>query len=836
MKAKTVITTILIVMLLVPVMSQTRKIRTGNRYYSKYNYSQAVKYYSSAKEKSLEVDRKLAHSYVMLGSHAQAQEVYERILQQPGRDFEDVWQYYMVLQRQGDYDKARTQIPLLSDLRPEDSRVRLHRQAGEYYKELLEGKATFELRSLGMNSRQQDFAPVIYRGRVVYASSRVPAGFARRIWSGNHLNYLNLYTSEIDGNNDFGRGKSFDRKLNRKFHDGPASFDASGNLMAITRNNYQGRSSDGTRNLQLFISEYVDGGWTTPVAFPYNNAEYSIGQASLTPDGRYMYFVSDMPGGAGGTDLYRIERRSDGSWGRMENLWSINTEGNEMFPVYHPDGLLFFSSDGHPGLGGLDMFVSVVTGENYGKPKNLGIPINSTGEDFALVLDKDQKFGYLSSIREGGRGSDDIYAVNVLEPLKQGKKIRGVTKDDEDNIISNAEVQLQFGGRITDRVESDARGRYEFSVDELGLYYLTGEKPGYEEGQNTANTDVPEDVVYADLILKKSVPFSLKLIVMDSKTGVRLGNVRISMKDNLSGEEQVVYTTTRGEYAAELDKKLNDRISYTMTFDKSGYVTSTSTYEQILAREGEYEYIIRLDPLEQELIVGDDLGKKFQINPIYFDFDKSNIRPDAAMELDKIVQIMNEYPTMVIELGSHTDCRGSFSYNTALSDRRAKSSAEYVRDRITNPERIYGKGYGESKLVNNCACEGTRESNCTEEEHQLNRRTEFVIVGYDEKHRETRNKGKYFGTKPPVPDESMSATKAGWYIIGGSFKKKQSAEELLQIIKSEGYQQAEIIRDQKTNMYRVSYRWFDNKEQAENELARIKAAAKNGKDIWLYKE
>jgi outer membrane protein OmpA-like peptidoglycan-associated protein len=728
MKAKTVITTILIVMLLVPVMSQTRKIRTGNRYYSKYNYSQAVKYYSSVKEKSLEVDRKLAHSYVMMHEFDKAEVVYGRIINYSNINFNDKWSYYKVLQQLGQYDKAYGMLNSMFDKNHSDSRVRSHIIAERYYNDLLQGKPSFEIRNLKMNSYHQDFAPAFYKDRVVFTSTRLKAAFSRRIWAGNQMPYLNLFISDVDENNEIGRGKSFDCRLNRKFHDGPVSFDASGNLMAITRNNYQGRSSDGTRNLQLFISEYVDGGWTTPVAFPYNNAEYSIGQASLTPDGRNMYFVSDMPGGVGGTDLYRIERRSDGSWGQPENLKNLNTEGNEMFPVYHPDGLLFFSSNGHPGLGGLDMFVSVVTGENYGKPKNLGIPINSSGDDFALVLDKDQKFGYLSSSREGGKGSDDIYAVNVLTPIKF-KKIKGVTKDTEDQIVANAEVSLILDDKVVGRMNSDEQGRFEFAADQETMYSLTATKEDYHDGFNTANTNTPEDVVNADLILKKETQFTLKIIVLDGYLNAPIPEASLTLLNNNTKEQSVYYTNANGFYKLELsDNKLNDIISFNVKAEKNGYLTSAKTFTQLLYKETEYILIIQLDPLLKELKVGDDLGKKFKINPIYFDFDKYDIRPDAAVELDKIVQIMNEYPTMVIELTSHTDCRGSFTYNTILSDNRAQSSVDYVRQRITNPERIFGKGMGESKLVNDCACEGFKTCDCSEEQHQMNRRTEFIVI------------------------------------------------------------------------------------------------------------
>jgi outer membrane protein OmpA-like peptidoglycan-associated protein len=729
MKTQKICIVLLLLAITLPAAAQNRKIKSGNKNYYRFNYSRAIRYYEPVKARTIDLQRNLADSYVMTGKLDKALEVYEQIASDPARTFEDMWKYFQVLQRTGEYGKAMNLLPALAQLNPDDSRVKAHMEAGEYYRALQSAKPEFEVRNLKMNTKQQDFAPVIYGEKVVYATSRNRAGFNKRTWVGNQLGYLNLYVSVIDGNKEIKKGKPFNKKMNKKFHDGPVSFSADGTLMAITRNNYENKSSDGTRNLQIFVSEFVKNRWAEPVAFPYNNAEYSVGQATLTPDGRYMYFVSDMPGGKGGTDIYKIERRKDGTWGQLINLESINTEGNEMFPGYHTDGLLFFSSDGHPGLGGLDVFVAPISGEIYGTPQNMGIPINTPDDDFALNLDKTQKFGYLSSNRQGGKGSDDIYAVNVLKPLKFQKKIRGVTKDTEDNIINGARVVLTLDNKFVARTISDDDGKFEFDVNLEALFDLTGSKTGFYDGRNTANTDVPEEIVYADLILNTEAEFSLKIIVKNRKTDEIVPDARITVKNNISFDEDIVFTTEKGDYDIALrDNKLNDKISFNLKIEKQGFVTNTSSYHQILDRPGEYILVEYIDPIKQDISVGDTLGRIFKINPIYFDFDKHDIRTDASAELDKIVQIMNEYPSMIIELGSHTDCRGTHEYNMALSNRRAKSSAEYIRKRITNPDRIYGKGYGETKLTNRCACEGDRIVPCSEEEHQMNRRTEFVII------------------------------------------------------------------------------------------------------------
>jgi outer membrane protein OmpA-like peptidoglycan-associated protein len=747
MKTQKICIVLLLLAITLPAAAQNRKIKSGNKNYYRFNYSRAIRYYEPVKARTIDLQRNLADSYVMTGKLDKALEVYEQIASDPARTFEDMWKYFQVLQRTGEYGKAMNLLPALAQLNPDDSRVKAHMEAGEYYRALQSAKPEFEVRNLKMNTKQQDFAPVIYGEKVVYATSRNRAGFNKRTWVGNQLGYLNLYVSVIDGNKEIKKGKPFNKKMNKKFHDGPVSFSADGTLMAITRNNYENKSSDGTRNLQIFVSEFVKNRWAEPVAFPYNNAEYSVGQATLTPDGRYMYFVSDMPGGKGGTDIYKIERRKDGTWGQLINLESINTEGNEMFPGYHTDGLLFFSSDGHPGLGGLDVFVAPISGEIYGTPQNMGIPINTPDDDFALNLDKTQKFGYLSSNRQGGKGSDDIYAVNVLKPLRYQKKIMGVTRDRQNNIIPGTQVVLTLDNKFVARATSDKDGKFEFQVNQEALFYLTGSKPGYEDGQNTADTDVPEEIVYADLILDTAAEFALKIIIKDRKTDNIIPGAKITIKNNITFDEEMVYTNAEGFYFTDLSGlRLNDKLSYNFEIEKKDYTTKFSSYYQILDRGGEYEVVEYMDQLK----VGDEIGEIFKINPIYFDFDKHDIRPDAAMELDKIVQVMNQYPTMVIELGSHTDCRGTKEYNMALSDRRAKSSAEYIRERITNPERIYGKGYGESKLVNNCECEGDRIVPCSEEEHQMNRRTEFVIVKYDDKYKPTGGKG---GLKAPEKDD-----------------------------------------------------------------------------------
>jgi outer membrane protein OmpA-like peptidoglycan-associated protein len=354
-----------------------------------------------------------------------------------------------------------------------------------------------------------------------------------------------------------------------------------------------------------------------------------------------MYFSSDMPGGYGKADIYRIRKDEKGNWGKPENMGAeINTEGDDMFPFFQStNSILFFASNGHYGLGGLDIFTCALTERENGPVRNAGFPLNTQYDDFAIIANDSITKGYFSSNRKGGCGDDDIYFVDISK-MNVGKKIIGVAKDRKENILPNTFVTLcDTSGNILDTATTKSDGAYVFLVETDKNFKLVGNKEKYIEGDTTTNTFGPAFIVKADVIL--------------------------------STEEEVI---------------------------------------------------------EKKIEVGNDLASIPGFNPIYFDLDKYDIRTDAEPELEKIVKIMNDHPDMIVELGSHTDCRQSKWYNQILSNRRAKASVEYIQKRITNPNRIYGKGYGETKLIAGCECEGKVISTCGEAEHQRNRRTEFIII------------------------------------------------------------------------------------------------------------
>jgi outer membrane protein OmpA-like peptidoglycan-associated protein len=506
--------------------------------------------------------------------------------------------------------------------------------------------------------------------------------------------------------------------------------------MAFTRNNYVKRSEQGIHKLEIFFAELENGVWQNETAFKLNNSEHSVGHPWLSEDGNLMYFASDMPGGFGGTDIYKIERTEGGEWGEAVNLGEkINTVGDEMFPFYHEQQNLFmFASNAHTGLGGLDLFLVYAPKHKMGKLMNMGAPLNSSFDDFALVADKEMKKGYFSSNRDGGKGDDDIYSVEFLKPFIFTKTVEGIAYNKDTVITDGAIITLfdEAGNKIAETV-ADSNGKYSFEIENLDVsYYIESKKDEFEPGK-TQKIDIsgPSEVVKADIIMERKPVFGLLCTVKDKESSSPLQGAKIKITDKDKGTVIELNSSDKGDISKLLEGyKLNSKTNLEITVEKDGYSSKTVTFDQILEKSGTYKLDIVLEPT-QKLQVGEDLADLFKINPIYFDYDKFNIRKDAAVELDKIVEIMNKYPNLVIELGSHTDCRGTAQYNQKLSDSRAKSSAAYIASRITTPDRIYGIGYGEAKLTNGCACEGAKVTKCSEEEHQLNRRTEFIIVGKD---------------------------------------------------------------------------------------------------------
>ena len=687
----------------------------GDKFYKEYSYTDAIKKYTSAGSLTVDGFRKLAESYRNIGDFDGAEESYNAFINKSKATPEDWFNYALVLKTNGKYDEANVWLKKFTEVRPSDLRAQNYVKTNNDFSTIRKDQGKFSVRDLDLNTPDKDFAPTYYKESLVFTSSRegIPSIVRRYNW--DRLPFLNLFQSDIvEG--ELSAPYYFNSSFNKKWHEGTTSFSNDGTFMAFTSDNYQKKGKDGVTRLEIFFSSFDGRKWSNPVPFVLNSPEYSVGHPSLTEDGNTLYFASDVSGGYGGVDIYRIRRDQNGNWGKEENLGpKVNTEGNEMFPFYEEKSkTLFFASNGLHGLGGLDIYYSRNTNGNFSEPKNLGAPINSPFDDFSLIINKELKKGYFTSNREGGAGDDDIYSFLVKKEIFGGKKIIGVAKDRKGRKLVDTEVSLlDENQKVIAVIKTLADGAYEFEAEANKLYSLSGVKPKYTEGSNQADTHTKADVIVADVILDNI--FKKLIGTAKDKTGEILAETVVKLTEKGGAEIGTVTTTKDGKYAFDI---LANK-QYNLVGKKPNYFDGKNS-----ANSNVPEEVIIADVILQDL----KKDRLIKVDPIHFDLSKWNIRPDAAKILDQIVSIMNEYPTLEIELGSHTDCRSSYKFNMDLSTKRAKASADYIKQRITRPERIYGKGYGESQLLNNCPCEGTVKSTCTEEEHQMNRRTEFKII------------------------------------------------------------------------------------------------------------
>lgn len=645
--------------------SQTlsEKEKKGNDFYFVYDYDNAVQAYSQSKNLSTKGRRKLAESYAKVGDFKQAEVTYSYLVNNQDAVIpEDYIAYANVLKSAGRDDDYAMWMTKFVAVAPNDLRGKSYVANIADYQKIFTDPKVYKLKCQAVNSESQEYAAAFYKDEIVFTSTKQRTKMIKSTDNWTGLPYSSLYVAKVE-NGQLVNVQFLDKKLNSKMHDGPASFNAEGTKMVYTTNNHRDKSKDKIVELQLFTSDKINGKWSKPVAFKYNNSVYSNGQGFLTKDGKTMYFTSDMPGGYGGTDLYVTTCNDKNEWSNPLNLGNqVNTEGDEMFPFMdESNDLLFFASNGHFGLGGLDIFNSYKMNDQFGLAKNIGSPFNSQDNDFAYIADSLHTKGYLSSNRIGGKGSTDIYSFSLMKDAVLEKQITGISMNTQGENLPETLIVLQDeNGKGIDSMLSDSQGNYFFKVKNNINYNLVGSKINYKNGFTKFNSfgfeeKIEKDVIMADMDV-------VEVIIENVITGI------ISKNDTIKNV----------------------------------------TPKDILSKKVE-------------------LGQLIKLKPIYYDFNKAEITIAAAKELDKIVKIMNNYPNIEIELAAYTDCRGSIQYNEVLSQRRANSSIAYIQKRITKPNRIYGAGYGESIPVNSCVCEGEIESTCTELEHQANRRTEFII-------------------------------------------------------------------------------------------------------------
>jgi outer membrane protein OmpA-like peptidoglycan-associated protein len=510
----------------------------------------------------------------------------------------------------------------------------------------------YSIKNLDINNEYSNFGTSYYgKDKIIYASPRKGSKMIKSVWKPNDQPFLDLYIGDVAQDGEITNVTKLNKDVNSRYHEADVVYTNDLKTVYFTRDNYYegelDKDKEGMVHLGLFRADVVDSGeWKNVEPLPFNNPEYSVGHPALSPDNKTLYFVSDIPGGYGQTDIYKVSINEDGTFGSVINLGSkVNTPGREMFPFMASENILYYSSDKPGGMGNLDIYAAKLDGRS--DAINLGMPINSFNDDFAFLKRVGDDYGYFSSNRTSGKGDDDIYYFKELVPLKMpcNQVAEGVVRDkNTGRRIPGALVILYDaeGNELDVQiVKEDAK--FTFDVDCESNYKVVGSKSNYSE---------------------------------DSKE-----------------------FTSNAELELGLDLDLNIESE------------APKASEAVVAKA---EYDSCQEALDN-------------INNIYFDLDKSYIRPDAASELDKVVRIMKRCPNIKIEASSHTDSRASHKYNEALSQRRAQSTVDYIVNvGGISPDRIRAVGYGETRLRNRCS-DGVK---CSETEHQVNRRTQFDISNY----------------------------------------------------------------------------------------------------------
>ncbi len=623
-----------------------------------YEYQKAITLYTDyfkTNTPAIDDARSLAQCYMMVNDSKSATEWMGKVVAYKEAKASDKLNYANLLKSEGQYDAAITQFKAYKAMVPaESAQVDQWIDACKKSEKWIDKPTYFDITNAKVfNSSNSEFGLIPFEKGYIITSDRKLEGVKysnNELYSGTLNPYYKLYYMNTDKAGTTLNEIKPVADLNNDYHNGPGVFTTADQTMYFTRTlmvkvpkkplnpdptNWfdLSKSSDYVNRLTIFTAKYANGKWTDIKPFAYNKPEeYSVGHPALSPDGKVMYFASDMPGGIGATDIYYSEKNSDGTWGKPVNCGNvINTNGKELFPYMDASGTLFFSSEGLPGLGGLDIFAAKGSKNNWSAPENLKFPLNSSRDDFSIYFTEVGKAGYLASNRAGGMGSDDIYSF--VENPPKNLILSVVTKEKLDNnkLGPLAGVDLEIVNQTsakTKKYTSDAKGSLFETADCGTTYEIRGKKEGYLSQMKT---------VEAKCLTK------------------------------------------------------NDTLVVELTFDK--------------------------------LVI----EKPIALYNIYYDFDKSDIRPDQAVELDNLVVVLNENPQILVELGSHTDCRGSNEYNNTLSQKRADAAVKYIVGKGIDKKRITAKGYGETQPVNKC----TDGVSCSEEDYQMNRRTEYKVIGID---------------------------------------------------------------------------------------------------------
>lgn len=707
------------------------QIKRGDFYFKKFEYGLALEAYQFAYEEQRVMNpyvlRRLALTHRKLGNMEESYEWYKKTIHREQKNFPDFLYYAESLKYMKKYKEAMKFYKKYAKKVPTDRRAALHLENLDYVEELHRDSVFYKIKRLGMNTSNPEFGLTKYKDGYLFSAVGVinpelgKGSFSKE--EASHM-YLDVYRASRDAEDELHIESPLGETINSEFHDGPVTYDVKNEELIVTRTNMSKGEpvidSKGSVNLKLYTAQHVNGQFSATVELPFNSDEFSNAHPSVTPDGKKLYFASNRDGGSGESDLWVSERQGD-SWGHPQNLGTvINTEGDENWPYFSEDGWLYFASTGHAGLGGSDIFRTKFIDGLWSKPENLGAPINSNKDDFGIVTEDEGNKGYFSSNRHSHTVDDDLYRFaydpNII--------IRGKVRDENSLVaLDGALAQIfDMDGNLIAETKTNVDGAFDFKMIPKKCRYFVEISNGKDYSAET------REIVHCDERLKLYDLGTIKLgemrylargYIRDAETDKPVPNFITTLYNATTGDK-INMKLTKNDGLVQFS--LQPETDYRMTFEKQGWFGKSAEFTTKGMDPGIID-IARKVNLDFEQIV---INKPVVVENLYYDYNKATIRQDAMPELDKIVMMMNDNPTLVIELSSHTDSQGGDKYNFNLSDQRAKKAAEYIVDNGVDIDRITGKGYGETKIINRCK----NDVNCDDREHEQNRRTEFTVIKF----------------------------------------------------------------------------------------------------------
>jgi outer membrane protein OmpA-like peptidoglycan-associated protein/tetratricopeptide (TPR) repeat protein len=696
--------------------------KEADEYYQLYNYNKAIPLYVKHIDNNPsdeEVLHKLADCYKITNRISEGIAVYKKLVTINKANADDYFELVQMLQVTQQIDEAKIYAKTYESLEPGNKSKTITESLNNYDRFMAE-QDKYDIVNKTINYNYSVRSPIYYQDRIVAVVES--KNNDQNKWTGGY------YTDILIADANFTDFDPFAKNLMTDLDDCAPTFSPDGKTMYYTSVNPNSIKNGNikTKNMYLLQSDYDGSKWQKSKPLPMNSDNYSTQHSTISKDGRLLVYSSNKSGGRGGFDLYYVTKQGDG-WSSPIAIDNCNTYANEVFPVFNGDDLTF-STRGLPGLGGLDIFRSKWNGSSFEKPENLKAPMNSSYDDFGLITRDNFNSGYLTSSRNGDAQHDDIYSftkkgvtpIPVKSPDNKAKGLKVVVKDKYTDIVLpyvNVSVKDK-NGNIIHQGMSDENGLVIIEEIDCEEYKIQGI---LNEVTTTIAKVTPEDcktdAAYIEKEVRHNDPrFTLRGIVRDATTNQPLEGVKVTLKNETNGIVKSVTTKADGKFFFQLEQKSN----FTVRGEKPKWLSSETAEVTTVGLDRSTELYVDLSLK----MVAPSAKAVIALKNIFYDLDKSAIKPKSETELNNLVQLMNEYPDMKIELGSHTDCRNTHDYNQKLSQRRSESAVAYLIAKGIAKNRIIAKGYGETKLINRCADGVT----CSEDEHQQNRRTEFTIL------------------------------------------------------------------------------------------------------------